>query len=220
MEMTPQRWAATNQYALEVFGSEDDVLRRLRGDAVTAGLPDIAVTPDVGRLLQILASTTRGRMALELGTLGGYSTMWLVRGLRPGGRLITVEFNDRHADFAEQHFAAAGLAGQIDVRRGPALDVLPGIAAEVGVGSVDVVFIDADKAEYPDYYLGVKELLAPGAMLLVDNIFGTGRSWVDDLSDPGMAGVDRMNRMVAADPDFVTAGVSIRQGILVARRRG
>ena len=219
MEMTPQRWAATNEYAIEVFGTEDDVLRRLRADAVIAGLPDIAVTPDVGRLLQILASTTRGRLALELGTLGGYSTMWLARGLRPEGRLITVEFNDRHADFAEQHFAAAGLAGQIDVRRGPALDVLPGIAAEVGVGSVDVVFIDADKAEYPDYYLGVKKLLAPGAMLLVDNIFGTGRSWVDDLSDPGMAGVDRMNRMVAADPDFVTAGVSIRQGILVARRQ-
>jgi caffeoyl-CoA O-methyltransferase len=100
MPMTPERWAFTNGYVREVFGREDAVLSELKGEAQRWGLPDIAVSADVGRLLALLTSLTEGRLALELGTLGGYSAIWIARALRPGGRLVTVENDPRHADFA------------------------------------------------------------------------------------------------------------------------
>ncbi len=220
MEMNHQRWVATNAYAREVFGVEDEALARLRTKAESAGLPGWAVSSDVGRLLMILARTTEGRRALEIGTLGGYSTVWITRGLRPEGVITTIEYDDRHADFAEAMFADLGLADRISLRRGPALDVLPELAGELGPESVDLVFVDADKEAYPDYWRLTSDLVVPGGLLLVDNIFGTGASWIDDLSDPSSAATDRMNRTAAADDRFETAGVFVRSGLLVARRRG
>jgi predicted O-methyltransferase YrrM len=177
------------------------------------------VPSDVGRLLAWLVRTTAGRLTLEIGTLGGYSTLWLLEGMGPSGRIITIELVDKHAEFAEGQFASLGVGDRIDVRRGPALELLPGIADEVGPESVDVVFIDADKLSYTAYYEATAGLVVPGGLLIVDNVFGTSSTWIDDLTDPGIAATDRMNRMVAADDRFDTAGVAVRQGVLVARRR-
>jgi predicted O-methyltransferase YrrM len=219
MAMTPERWALTNAYAREIFGTEPDHIRAIREAAEIAGLPTLAVSPEVGRLLELLAGITAGDLALEVGTLGGYSTLWLLNGLSPNGRVITVELLDEHADFCEAQFELHGVSTRIDVLRGAALEILPEIVAELGAGSVDLVFIDADKESYPDYYELTAELVAPGGLLVVDNIFGTGSSWIDDLSDPGSAATDRMNRRAAGDDRFETAGIFVRSGMLVARRR-
>lgn len=211
--MTPERWDWLDRYAEEIFGDTDGQLATLQARAVEAGLPDIAVSSDVGRLLQILAQSTPGRIAIELGTLGGYSGIWIARGLAPTGRLLTVEYDDHHADFAEAEFARAGLADKVEVRRGAALDVLPGIADELGPGSVDFVFIDAVKSEYSDYFRLVKPLMAPGALLVADNVYGTGAGWIDEGH-----GTDEFNRLVAGDPDFLATATPMRTGVLVAKR--
>lgn len=218
MEMTEARWRYTTGYSREVFGGQDDHLAGLMAQAVAAGLPDIAVSADVGRLLMILTSTTGGALALELGTLGGYSGIWIARGLAPGGRLVTVEIDPASADFAEKQFERAGVADRVEVRRGAALDVLPELARGLGPGSVDVVFIDAVKSEYPDYWKLVRPLVAPGGFVLADNVYGGGSWWIDDADDPQRRAVDRFNRMVAGDPEFEAVALPIREGVLIARR--
>ncbi|MDJ0959415.1 MAG: O-methyltransferase [Acidimicrobiia bacterium] len=219
MPMTPERWAETGAYAREVFGAEPPHIEANRVAALAAGLPTWAVTGEIGRFLALIAKATKGELALEIGTLGGYSALWLLEGLSDAGRVITIESVDTHADFAEAEFKRHGVAERVDVRRGLGLDVLPEIADDVGPGSVDVVFIDADKESYFEYYEATADLVAPGGFLVVDNIFGTGSSWIDDLSDPGMAAADRMNRRAARDDRFDTAGLFARAGLLVARRR-
>lgn len=222
--MTPERWEATGAYLREVFGREDSALRGLRERAAAEGLPDIAISAEVGRLLSVVAGLTGGgrgpSLVVEVGTLGGYSTLWLARALAPGGRVITVEMEERHAAFAEREFASAGVADRVEVRRGPALEVLPRLAREVGERSVDFVFIDAEKREYAAYYRLLKPLLKVGGVFAADNVLGSGSWWID-----GAAGeseqrdaVDAFNRMVASDPEMEAAVVPVRQGVMIARR--
>jgi caffeoyl-CoA O-methyltransferase len=224
MDMTPARWDFTCRYLQDVFGRDDDQLRTLMPRAAAAGLPDIAISADVGRLLYVLARTTnQGRgpsLVLELGTLAGYSAIWLARALAPGGRLITIESEPRHADFAQREFEKAGLTDRITIRRGRALDLLPALARELGPASLDLAFIDAVKTEYLDYYRLLKPLLRPGSLLLADNILGS--SWWIDAppgSDPMRDAIDLFNRTLAADAEFDTAAVPIRQGVLIARKK-
>lgn len=212
MAMTPDRWNYINDYATELFGDPDEQLATLMERAVAAGLPKIAVSPDVGWLLKILTASTRGRLALELGTLGGYSGIWIARGLAPDGRLITIEAVDLHADFAETEFASAGLGNRVDVVRGPALEVLTTL--EIVEESLDFVFLDAIKTEYVDYFEMVKPLIAVGGLLVADNVYGTGQGWIDE-----GYGTDAFNRAVAADPDFDATITPQREGLLIARRR-
>jgi predicted O-methyltransferase YrrM len=218
MPMSPERWAFTERYSQEVFGKQDDHLAGLMDEAEAAGLPSIAVSPDVGRLLMILTSMTRGRLALEVGTLGGYSGIWIGRGLRPGGRLVTVERDHHHAEFARRQFETAGLSGVVEVREGAALDVLPGLATEFPAGAVDLVFLDADKREYSEYFRITRPLVAPGGLVVADNVYGAGGAWIDDVEHPYMRGADHFNRAVAADPDFEAVAVPLRAGVLIARR--
>ena len=217
MEMTPQRWAFTTAYTKKVFGVQDDHLTELMTEAIEEGLPDIAVSADVGRFLMMLASMTRGRLALELGTLGGYSGIWIARGLQRGGRLLTVEASSRHADFAQRQFERAGVADKVEIRRGPALVVLPQITEELGEASVDFVFVDATKTEYPDYFRLLRPLIAPGGLIVADNVLGTSSTWID-METPDMHAVDRFNRTIAGDPDFEAVALPIREGVLMARR--
>lgn len=217
-EMTPERWNATHEYTREVFGGEDQILAELIPAAEAEGFPSIAVGPDVGRLLMILTSMTPGRRVLELGTLGGYSAIWLARGMAPDGHLITIEYNDHHADFAESQFAKAGLADRIEVRRGAALDVLPVVVEELGQQSVDVAFIDAVKSEYPEYFRLVRPLIAPGGLVIADNVFGSGSAWIDQSDHHLIAGPDELNRLLASDPDFEAVAVPFRSGVLIGRR--
>ncbi len=213
MPMTPERWSYIGNYADDVFGEYDEHLAGLMNRAVEAGLPPIAVSADVGRLLKILVSMTEGKLAIELGTLAGYSGIWIARGLAADGKMMTVEYQDNHADFAEREFETAGVADKVEVVRGAALDVLPAIAERVGPGSVDFVFIDAVKSEYVDYFELLRPLMKVGGLLVADNVYATGSGWIDE-----GYGTDDFNRTVAADPDFDAVAVPMRDGVLIARR--
>jgi predicted O-methyltransferase YrrM len=218
MPIDEARWATTNAYAREVYGAEPGHIRANREAAEAAGLPTWAVSPELGRLLALLVKTTQGRTALEIGTLGGYSTLWLLEGMRPDARVITIESEEAHADFSEREFARCGVDDRVDVRRGAALELLPGIVQALGPRSQDVVFIDADKISYPQYYELTSGLVTPGGLLLVDNIFGSSGAWIDELDHPQAQAIDRMNRRAASDERFDAAGVFVRAGLLVARR--
>lgn len=213
--MTPERWSFLGDYADDVFGQYDEHLAGLMNRAEAAGLPPISVSADVGRLLKILVSMTERQLALELGTLAGYSGIWIARGLKPDGRLITVEYNERHADFAQREFEAAGVDDKVEIIRGAALDELPGLVERLGPDSVDFAFIDAVKSEYVDYFKLIKPLMKPGSLLVADNVYGTGAGWIDEGH-----GTDEFNRLVAADPDFDAVATPMREGILIARRSG
>ena len=226
MDAAPEKSQKTQAYIREVFGQQDAHLAGLMNRATEAGLPDIAISADVGRLLTLLTSLSgadgRGAAhALEFGTLAGYSGVWIARGLRRGGRLITVEPNPEHAAFAEQTFKDAGVADRVSLRRAPALEVIPSIMGEWGPESVDFVFLDAIKTEYRDYFDGLLPLLRPGAIIAADNCLGGGSWWVTD--DPGSSpdrdAVDAFNRYLAARDDFITTMVPLREGVLVARLR-
>ena len=217
MEMTPWLWEYMSAYSQEVFGTEDAHLAGLMKEAVARGLPDIAVCAEAGRLLMILTAMTPGKLAIEVGTLGGYSGIWIARGLSDGGRLITIEAEDLHADFAQTQFERAGVADRVEIRRGKGLDVLPQLAREIAPGSVDVVFLDAIKLEYCDYWKLVRPLIAPGGLILADNIYGS--DWtIDQEDDPQRIAVDRFNRMLASDDDFEVTAVPLRRGVLIGRR--
>ncbi len=226
MQMTPDRWRATHEYLNEVFGEEDEVLRALCEAAGEAGLPDISVGPVVGRLLMMLASMLpprdhgRGPTALEIGTLGGYSAIWIARGLGGAGRLMTVEIEPRHAAFARQWFDRAGLSDRIDLRQGAALDVLPAIANELGAGGLDMLFLDAEKAEYPEYWRICQPLIAPRGLVVIDNALGSNTWWIDVADHPARQGADDVNRAIAADRAFEAVAFPLRQGVMVARRVG
>ncbi len=213
MTMTPERWVFLGEYAKEVFGTEDEQLGTLMDRAVAAGLPEIAVSADVGRLLKILVSLTPGRLALELGTLAGYSAIWIARGLPPDGKLITIEYEGRHADFAESELARAGVGDKVEVVRGAALEVLPELRERVGDRALDFVFIDAVKSEYVEYFAAIKPMIAIGGLLVADNVYGTGQGWIDE-----GYGTDEFNRLVAGDPDFESTVTPMREGVLIARR--
>jgi caffeoyl-CoA O-methyltransferase len=218
LEMTPERWRFTQEYSREVFGREDAGLTALMAEAVEAGLPDIAISADVGRLIKMITSCTKGRLALEIGTLGGYSAIWIVRGLAPDGKLITIEPDDKHIAFAERQFERNGVADRITIRRGKALEVLPELSGEIAAGSVDVVFLDAEKTEYPDYWRMVRPLIAVGGFIIADNVYGSGSWWIDSVGDATRRAADRFNRTVADDADFEAVALPIRQGVLIGRR--
>lgn len=231
MGMTPQRWEAIIRYGRELGPDPNPQLASLMERAVAAGLPPIAVSSDVGRLLFLLASLAasscgdRGPLALELGTLAGYSGVWLARGLGPRGRLITVEPNGLHADFAQREFDAAGVGARVTIRRDEALKVLPAISGELGVESLDLAFVDAVKTEYPQYVGALRPLIRSGGLLVIDNALGTDRFCTAEPLDAtpperraDHQAVDRANRMVAEDPGFVATLLPIREGVLIARK--
>ena len=132
--------------------------------------------------------------------------------------MITIESEPLHADFAQKQFERAGVADRVTLRRGAGLDVLPLLAEELGPGTVDVVFLDAVKTEYPDYWRIVRPMIAVGGLVMADNIFGSGTWWIDDTDDPKRQAADRFSRLVADDADFEAIAIPIREGVLVGRR--
>jgi caffeoyl-CoA O-methyltransferase len=219
MDMTPQRWRYTNAYAHEVFGRQDEHLAGLMAEAAARGLPEIAVNAEVGRLLMMLTAMTSAKLAIELGTLAGYSGIWIARGLAPDGRLITVEREPSYAAFAREQFKRANVAERVEVRCGAALDLLPQLASEVGPRSVDLFFVDALKTEYPDYWLLARPLIKPGGLIVADNVYGGGTWWIDDVGNEARQAIDRFNRLVTGDPDFEAIAVPLREGVLIGRRK-
>lgn len=197
--MTQDQWSAVDHYLNETLVAEDEALSAAVEDSERAGLPSIQVAPNQGKLLNLLAKTMGARQILEIGTLGGYSTIWLARALPAGGRVITLEAEAKHADVARANFARAGLSDVIDLRLGKALDTLPKIAAQ-GAGPFDLFFIDADKPSIPEYFDWALRLSRPGSLILVDNVVRKGAVADAGSDDPNVQGVRRFNEKVAREP--------------------
>ena len=163
-----------------------------------AGLPAIDVSPNQGKFLHLLAKSSGARKILELGTLGGYSTIWLARALPAGGRLITIEIDPKHAEVARQNIAKAGVTKVVDLRLGPALDILPQLIKE-GAGPFDLIFIDADKSNIPNYFAWALKLAHVGSLILVDNVVRKGAVIDADSKDPNVQGVRRFLEMLSQE---------------------
>jgi len=194
-----EQWAAVDRYITETLIGHDPVLDAAVAASSAAGLPEIAVAPNQGKLLYMLALLRQARRILEIGTLGGYSTIWLARALPPGGRLITLEANEVHARVARANLDRAALAADVEVRLGPALDTLPELAAE-GAGPFDLVFIDADKPNIPSYFEWALSLAAPRALIIIDNVIREGAVADATSTDASVLGVRRLNEMLRDQP--------------------
>src|SRR5215470_465107 len=192
-------WTAVDNYVSSLLAPHDQALQEALAASTRYGLPEIQVSPTQGKLLHVLAHMVNARNILEIGTLGGYSTIWMARALPAGGRVVTLEFNPKHAEVAGENFVRAGLADIIELRVGPALDTLPTLAAE-GLGPFDLIFIDANKSTMAEYFDWALKLSRPGSVIVSDNVIRDG-AVIDAVStDPDIQGVRRFNERVAAEP--------------------
>jgi predicted O-methyltransferase YrrM len=197
--VSQESWRAVDAYLEDRLFERDETLEEVVRACREAGVPDNEVTPAQGRFLQILVHAQGARRVLEVGTLGGYSAIWMARALPDVGRLVTLELDPHHADVARANLARAGVAGRVEVRVGSALESLPRLADE-GAGPFDLVFIDADKQHNPEYLEHAVALSRPGTLVVVDNLVRVG-AIVDAASDdPSVQGVRRMLDRIANDP--------------------
>lgn len=204
--MDQDTWTAVDRYITGLFLREDPVLEEATRAARSAGLPPIEVSPPQGALLHLLARSVRARTVLEIGTLGGYSTIWLARALDAGGRLVSLEVDPRHAEVARANVARAGLADSVEVRVGPALESLP-VLFEEGFGPADLVFIDADKDAYSEYFDWSLRLSRPGTLIVADNVV-RGGAVVDGSGTGGLlVGTRRFNERVAQEGRVVATEI-------------
>ncbi|MEA2135934.1 MAG: hypothetical protein QOC68_3843 [Solirubrobacteraceae bacterium] len=197
-----QRWDAVDRYLAEHLAPSDPVLDAALAASEAAGLPPASVSPVQGRLLELLARLCSARAILEIGTLGGYSTIWLARALPPDGRLVTLEADARHARVARENLARAGLDARVEVVEGPALETLPRLE-----GPFDLVFIDADKERSADYLALALERSHPGTLIVADNVVRGGALVDADSDDPRVVGSRRLVEAVAADPRLTATGL-------------
>lgn len=203
-----------SEYIVSLFAPEDELLGALREECDRTGLPPSAISPDAGRFLQVLLGTLNARRVLEVGTLGGYSAIWMARGLPPDGRVVTIERDDRYAAFAERYIERAGLAHVVDVRRGRALDVLPSLDGEV----FDFAFLDADRSPLLVYYEWALRLVRAGGMIVAHNTTLGGRvaSVGSNADDDDVRAVREFNARVAADERVKSILVPAYDGFVVA----
>jgi predicted O-methyltransferase YrrM len=197
-EKRNETWTAVDGYISDLFGASDPVLEAALAAADAAGLPQIAVSAPQGKLLMLLAKAHGVQRILEIGTLAAYSTIWLARALPADGRLITLEFEARHAEVARENLKRAGLADKVEVRLGRAIDNLPKLLAE-GAGPFDFIFIDADKPSYPDYLDWALRLSRPGTVIIADNVVRDGKIADKNSDDELVRGVQRFNEKLAAE---------------------
>jgi predicted O-methyltransferase YrrM len=216
---TDELWTAIDNYIGGHLIGNDAVLDAALAASAAAGLPPINVAPNQGKLLMMLAQMIGARRILEIGTLGGYSTIWLARGLAPGGRLITLELDPRCAEVARGNLDRAGLGDVVEIRVGKALDTLPGLMSEA---PFDLVFIDADKPRTPDYFAWAMRLSRPGSLIVVDNVVREGAILDADSEDPHIRGTRRFYELAAAEPRvsgtaLQTTGSKGHDGIAILR---
>jgi predicted O-methyltransferase YrrM len=197
--MSKELWASVDDYVSGLFVPPDTVLDAVLLRSEAAGLPAIQVTPALGKLLHLLARLQRAERILEIGTLAAYSTIWLARALPAEGRLITLEFNPKHAEVARGNLADAGLSEKVEVRLGSAAEGLQQLAREKSP-PFDLIFIDADKAGYPEYLRLALPLSRPGTLLVADNVVRNGAVADASSPDPDVQGVRRFNEMLAKEP--------------------
>jgi predicted O-methyltransferase YrrM len=195
MSGADERWRAVDDFITEMLVGPDPALDAALAANRAAGLPPIDVSPAQGKLLHLLARAIGARRILEIGTLGGYSTIWLGRALGPDGRVVTLEREPRHAAVAAENLARAGLAEQVDIVVGPALETLPNLD-----GPFDLVFVDADKPSNAAYLAAAVRLSRPGALIVVDNVVRDGRVADPTDDDPAVVGSRRLTEALAAEP--------------------
>jgi predicted O-methyltransferase YrrM len=191
-------WIDVDRYFVDTLHLSDPILDATMTANAAAELPAIDVAPNQGKLLHLFAKLVSARKILEMGTLGGYSTIWLARALPPGGRVVSLEFNPKHADVAKSNIRRAGLSDRVEIRVGAALDSLPAIQEE-GLGPFDFIFIDADKPNNPGYLDWAIKLSRPGTLILVDNVVRDGAIADAASSDPTIEGTRRMFDLMASD---------------------
>jgi predicted O-methyltransferase YrrM len=191
-------WDSVDRYLDAHLVPPDPILDAALAASVAAGLPAIDVTPTQGKLLELLARVQGARSILEIGTLGGYSTIWLARALPPDGRLVTLEIDPAYADVARSNLERAGLADLVELRVGDALETLPALVAERS-GPFDLVFIDADKASNDRYLEWALELARPGTLIVADNVVRDGAVIDAASDDPSVQGVRRFFDLLAAE---------------------
>lgn len=196
-----QLWSAVDAYIEDVVGTSDAVLKAALETSTRAGLPAISVSPAQGKMLHLLARAAGARRVLEVGTLGGYSTIWLGRAVAPDGRVVTLEVSEHHAQVARANLQRAGLADVVDVRVGPAAVTL----AELD-DSFDFVFIDADKPSNADYVTAALRLTHPGSLIIVDNVVRDG-TVLDPDGDDTVQGVRRLNELLRSEPRLAATTV-------------
>lgn len=197
--MSQKQWTAVDHYITDLLVPADTALESALEASAAAGLPPINVSPNQGKLLHLMARAQGARHILEIGTLAGYSTIWLARALPANGRLITLEVDVNCAAVARANIARAGLADVIELRVGPAQESLPQLAAERR-GPFDLIFIDADKPSYADYFTWALKLSRRGSLIIADNVVRNGAVTDPASSDPRVQGVRRFNELLAAEP--------------------
>jgi predicted O-methyltransferase YrrM len=201
-----QQWTAVDGYISDLLVTPQPALEAALRASDEAGLPAINVAPNQGKLLHLLAQIRQARTILEIGTLGGYSTIWLAMALPSDGHLITLESEPKHADVARTNIAAAGLADLVELRLGPALQTLPELAAE-GRRPFDMVFIDADKPNIPEYFAWALRLSRRGTLIVVDNVIRGGAVIEAGSEDLSVQGVRRLNALIATEPRVTATAI-------------
>ena len=198
-------------YVARLFAVEDEILMSLREEADRTGLPPISISADTGRLLQVLLLAVGARRVLEVGTLGGYSAIWIARALPAGGTLLSIELDAKHAEFAARYVRRAGLDGMVDIRVGRALDVLASLDGE----QFDAIFLDADKEPLPTYFDWGLRLVRRGGLIIADNALWGGRVVDERVDDEATRGVRELNRRMATDPRVAGILVPTHDGVAV-----
>ena len=211
-----KRWEEVDRYIGETLVRPDEALEAALEASDAAGLPAISVSPAHGKFLWLLARMLNAKRILEIGTLGGYSAIWLARGLAPGGRLVTLEALEKHAAVARKNIARASLAHVVDIRVGQALDTLPGLE-----GPFDLTFIDADKQNNAEYFRRALKLSRAGSVIVVDNVVREGAVIDTRSRDVSVQGVRRLNELIAAEPRVAataiqTVGIKGYDGFAIA----
>ncbi len=198
-ELTADRYEAVDRFLSNLLAPNDAALEGALKASTVAGLPEIQVSPTQGKLLHMLASLQGAKRILEIGTLGGYSAIWMARALPADGRLITLEYDPKHAEVARANVERAGLADRVEIRVGAALSLLPGIAAEKR-GLFDLVFIDADKENNPAYFDWALRLTHRGSLILIDNVVRDGAILDAASVEPAVKGTRKALELMASDP--------------------
>lgn len=199
MAAAREHWTSVDRYLTDLFVPPDAALDAALAAAAESGLPPHDVSPTQGKLLHLLARLQGARAILELGTLAGYSTIWLARALPADGRLVTLDVDPKHAELARANVTRAGLADVVELRIGPALDTLRQLVAEDS-GAFDLIFVDADKRCNPEYFRMALELTRPGSLIVADNVVREGAVLDAASVDPSVQGVRRFHELLAAEP--------------------
>jgi caffeoyl-CoA O-methyltransferase len=218
--MNPELVAEVDRYISDLLAPQDDALLATIKSLDQAGMPRQSVSPNQGKLLYTLALLCNARNILEIGTLGGYSTIWLAKALPKDGRLLSLESNSLHAEVAQKNIALASLSSQVEVRVGKAIELLPRIATEIST-PFDLIFIDADKPPYTEYFQWAIKLARPGALIVADNVIREGKVLDLHSTDEKVLGVQRFNQMLATNTEVTatilqTVGIKGHDGMAIA----